>query len=50
VTLELAPTPLVAILRGVTPDEADSIAAVIVEAGFRRHRGAAQFTRSLGEH
>jgi 2-dehydro-3-deoxyphosphogalactonate aldolase len=34
VTLELAPTPLIAILRGVTPDEADSIAAVIVEAGF----------------
>ena len=33
-TLKLAPTPLVAILRGVTPDEADSIAAVIVEAGF----------------
>jgi 2-dehydro-3-deoxyphosphogalactonate aldolase len=34
VTLNLAPTPLVAILRGVTPDEADSVAAVIVEAGF----------------
>jgi 2-dehydro-3-deoxyphosphogalactonate aldolase len=34
VTLSLAPTPLIAILRGVTPDEADSIAAVIVEAGF----------------
>ena len=33
-TLTLAPTPLVAILRGVTPDEADSIAAAIVEAGF----------------
>ena len=33
-TFNLAPTPLVAILRGVTPDEADSIAAVIVEAGF----------------
>ncbi len=33
-TLKLAPTPLVAILRGVTTDEADSIAAVIVEAGF----------------
>lgn len=33
-TLNLAPIPLVAILRGVTPDEADSIAAVIVEAGF----------------
>ena len=33
-TLKLAPTPLVAILRGVTPDEAESIAAVIVEAGF----------------
>lgn len=32
--LSLAPTPLVAILRGVTPDEADSIAATIVEAGF----------------
>jgi len=30
----LAPTPLIAILRGVTPDEADSIAAAIVEAGF----------------
>ena len=30
----LTPTPLVAILRGVTPDEADSIAATIVEAGF----------------
>jgi 2-dehydro-3-deoxyphosphogalactonate aldolase len=34
VTLDLAPTPLIAILRGVTPDEADSVAAVIVEAGF----------------
>jgi 2-dehydro-3-deoxyphosphogalactonate aldolase len=33
-TFTLAPTPLVAILRGITPDEADSIAAVIVEAGF----------------
>ena len=32
--MTLAPTPLVAILRGVTPDEADSIAAVIVESGF----------------
>jgi 2-dehydro-3-deoxyphosphogalactonate aldolase len=34
VTFKLAPIPLVAILRGVTPDEADSIAAAIVEAGF----------------
>jgi 2-dehydro-3-deoxyphosphogalactonate aldolase len=33
-TLELTPTPLVAILRGVKPDEAEAIAAVIVEAGF----------------
>ena len=33
-TFRLSPTPLVAILRGVTPDEADSVAAVIVEAGF----------------
>ena len=33
-TLSLAPTPLIAILRGVRPDEADAIAAVIVEAGF----------------
>ena len=33
-TLKLAPTPLIAILRGVTPDEADSIAAVLVEKGF----------------
>jgi 2-dehydro-3-deoxyphosphogalactonate aldolase len=34
VTLTLAPTPLVAILRGVKPDEAEAIAEVIVEAGF----------------
>jgi 2-dehydro-3-deoxyphosphogalactonate aldolase len=34
VTLKLAPTPLIAILRGVKPDEAEAIAAVIVEAGF----------------
>jgi 2-dehydro-3-deoxyphosphogalactonate aldolase len=34
VTFTLAPTPLIAILRGVTPDEADSIAAVIVATGF----------------
>jgi len=33
-TLALAPTPLVAILRGVKPDEAETIAAAIVEAGF----------------
>ncbi len=33
-TLELRPAPLIAILRGVTPDEADSVAAAIVEAGF----------------
>ena len=32
--LKLAPTALIAILRGVPPDEADSIAAVLVEAGF----------------
>jgi 2-dehydro-3-deoxyphosphogalactonate aldolase len=34
VTLELAPTALVAILRGVKPDEVEGIAAAIVEAGF----------------
>jgi 2-dehydro-3-deoxyphosphogalactonate aldolase len=34
VTLKLAPTPLIAILRGVRPDEAEAIAAVIVDAGF----------------
>jgi 2-dehydro-3-deoxyphosphogalactonate aldolase len=34
VTLTLAPTPLVAILRGVKPDEAEAIAGAIVEAGF----------------
>jgi 2-dehydro-3-deoxyphosphogalactonate aldolase len=34
VTLTLVPTPLVAILRGVKPDEAEAIAAPIVEAGF----------------
>ena len=33
-TLSLAPTSLVAILRGVTPDEADSVAAAVVKAGF----------------
>jgi 2-dehydro-3-deoxyphosphogalactonate aldolase len=34
VTLKFAPTPLIAILRGVKPDEAEAIAAVTVEAGF----------------
>jgi 2-dehydro-3-deoxyphosphogalactonate aldolase len=34
VTLALVPTPLVAILRGVKPDEAEAIAAPIVDAGF----------------
>jgi 2-dehydro-3-deoxyphosphogalactonate aldolase len=34
VTLTLVPTPLVAILRGVRPDEVEAIAAPIVEAGF----------------
>ena len=33
-TLTLVPTPLVAILRGVRPDEVEAIAAPIVEAGF----------------
>ena len=33
-TLKLAPTPLVAILRGVKPDQAEAIAGAIVEAGF----------------
>ena len=30
----LAPTPLIAILRGVKPDEAEAIALALVEAGF----------------
>ena len=33
-TLTLAPTPLIAILRGVKPEEAEAIAGAIVEAGF----------------
>ncbi len=32
--ISLAPTPLIAILRGVKPDEAEAIASVVVEAGF----------------
>ncbi len=32
--ISLAPIPLIAILRGVKPDEAEAVAAVIVEAGF----------------
>ncbi len=32
--LSLAPTLLVAILRGVKPEEAETIASVVVEAGF----------------
>ena len=32
--LFLAPIPLVAILRGVKPEEAEAIASVLVEAGF----------------
>ena len=31
---QLAPTPLIAILRGIEPVEAEAIASVIVEAGF----------------
>lgn len=32
--LALTPTPLIAILRGIKPDEADAIASVLIEAGF----------------
>jgi 2-dehydro-3-deoxyphosphogalactonate aldolase len=32
--LGLTPTPLIAILRGVTPEEAGPIAAILVDAGF----------------
>jgi 2-dehydro-3-deoxyphosphogalactonate aldolase len=32
--IPLAPTPLIAILRGVKPDEAEAVASVMVEAGF----------------
>jgi 2-dehydro-3-deoxyphosphogalactonate aldolase len=32
--IPLTPTPLIAILRGVKPDEAAAIAAVVAEAGF----------------
>ena len=32
--IPLAPTPLIAILRGIEPGEAEAIAAVVVEAGF----------------
>lgn len=31
----LAPLPLIAVLRGITPEEIPTIAAVLVEAGFR---------------
>lgn len=32
--IALAPTPLIAILRGAKPDEAEAIASVLLEAGF----------------
>jgi len=32
--LRLSPTPLIAILRGVRPEEAEAIASVLIEAGF----------------
>ena len=32
--IALTPTPLIAILRGVTPDDAEAIASTLVEAGF----------------
>jgi 2-dehydro-3-deoxyphosphogalactonate aldolase len=32
--ISLTPTPLIAILRGIKPDDAEAIAATIVEAGF----------------
>ena len=34
IPLTLTPTPLIAILRGVRPEEAEAIASVIAEAGF----------------
>jgi 2-keto-3-deoxy-6-phosphogluconate aldolase len=34
--IALTSTPLIAILRGVKPDEAAAIAAVVAEAGFGR--------------
>ena len=32
--IPLAPTPLIAILRGVKPEEAEAVASVLVDAGF----------------
>jgi 2-dehydro-3-deoxyphosphogalactonate aldolase len=32
--IALSPTPLIAILRGVKPDEAEAVASALVEAGF----------------
>ena len=46
----LADVPLVAILRGLRPDEATSIGDALWQARHPHHRGAAQLTRPAGEH
>ena len=43
----LAALPLVAILRGIKPEEAEAIGAALVEAGLPPDRGAAQLARSV---
>ena len=46
----LATIPLVAILRGLTPEEAEPVGAALVEGRLPLPRGAAQLAAAVGEH
>ena len=42
--------PLVAILRGVQPDEVESIVETLIDTGFETDRSAAELARSVRFH
>ena len=42
--------PLIAILRGLTPAEAEPITAALIKAGHHPDRGAAELPRSVRQH
>ncbi len=46
----LAELPLIAILRGITPDEAVPVGLALAEAGLPPHRGAAELAAAAAQH